>query len=100
MREMKVRQETSELELSLYQQKLLEAVAAAETSCHRINVRSAMDSLCRDQHTNAVLSLVSGCWEGGTALADILFGKVSQAESFQLTFPIMIPMIPEFTDYS
>lgn len=51
-------------------------------------------------HTNAVLEAWYPGAEGGTALADILFGKVSPSGKLPVTFYYDTDDLPEFTDYS
>lgn len=59
-----------------------------------------MDLRYADQHTNAVLEAWYPGAEGGTALADILFGKVSPSGKLPVTFYYDTDDLPEFTDYS
>lgn len=89
------------LELPLCQQKLLEAVATAGKPVVTVLMSgSAMDLRYADQHTNAVLEAWYPGAEGGTALADILFGKVSPSGKLPVTFYYDTDDLPEFTDYS
>lgn len=89
------------LELPLCQQKLLEAVATAGKPVVTVLMSgSAMDLRYADQHTNAVLEAWYPGAEGGTALADILFGKVSSSGKLPVTFYYDTDDLPEFTDYS
>ena len=89
------------LEFPLCQQKLLEAVAAAGKPVVTVLMSgSAMDLRYADQHTNAVLEAWYPGAEGGTALADILFGKVSPCGKLPVTFYYDTDDLPEFTDYS
>ena len=89
------------LELPLCQQKLLEAVATAGKPVVTVLMSgSAMDLRYADQHTNAVLEAWYPGAEGGTALADILFGKVSPSGKLPVTFYYDTDDLPEFIDYS
>ena len=61
---------------------------------------SAMDLRYADANTNAVLQAWYPGAEGGTAVADILFGKVSPSGKLPVTFYKDTADLPEFTDYS
>ena len=89
------------LELPGCQQRLLQAVAAVGKPVITVILSgSAMDLRYADANTNAVLQAWYPGAEGGTAVADILFGKVSPSGKLPVTFYKDTAELPEFTDYS
>ncbi len=89
------------LRLPHCQQRLLRAVA--ETGKPVVTVLmsgSAIDLRYADGHTNAVLQAWYPGAEGGTAVADILFGRRSPGGKLPVTFYHDTEGLPEFTDYS
>ncbi len=93
-----------DLQLPACQRRLCEKVIAAakEKGINVIAVNnsgSAIDLSFLHENADAVLQ----CWysgeEGGTALADVLFGKVNPSGKLPLTF-YKDGDLPEFTDYS
>ena len=50
--------------------------------------------------TNAILQAWYPGAEGGTAVADVLFGRVSPSGKLPVTFYKDTSDLPEFTDYS
>ena len=59
-----------------------------------------MDLRYADAHTNAILQAWYPGAEGGTAVADVLFGRVSPSGKLPVTFYKDTSDLPEFTDYS
>lgn len=55
---------------------------------------------CADEHCNAVLQQFYSDAEGGAALADILFGKVSPSGRLPVTFYRSTDDLSPFEDYS
>lgn len=82
------------------QRKLVEAVLATGTPTVLVlNVGSAIDLSMYEEKANAILH----CWysgaQGGRALADILFGKVSPCGKLPVTL-YYDGGLPDFSDYS
>ena len=66
-----------------------------------VNVSGSCISLVRqDEECAAVIQCFYPGAEGGHALADILFGKVSPSGRLPLTFYRSADDLPDFTDYS
>ncbi|MGN0164056.1 MAG: glycoside hydrolase family 3 C-terminal domain-containing protein, partial [Candidatus Ornithomonoglobus sp.] len=61
---------------------------------------SAMDMRAADEKCAAILQAWYPGGEGGTAVADILFGKFSPSGKLPVTFYNSTDDLPEFTDYS
>ena len=89
------------LEFPGCQQRLLEAVVAVGKPVITVVLSgSAMDLRYEDAHTNAILQAWYPGAEGGTAVADVLFGRVSPSGKLPVTFYKDTSDLPEFTDYS
>ena len=87
------------LELPAPQRKLLKM--ALETGKPVVIVLAAGSSMnLHADRANAVLQVWYPGECGGTALADILFGKVSPSGKLPVTFYESTDALPEFTDYS
>ena len=61
---------------------------------------SAMDLRYAHEHCAAVLQAWYPGARGGTAVADVLFGRVSPSGKLPVTFYASADELPEFTDYS
>ncbi len=86
-----------DLELPLSQRKLLDAVL--KTGKPVVTLVAAGSAL-RVEEGNAILYAWYPGQAGGTAAADILFGKVSPSGRLPLTFYHSVEELPDFTDYS
>jgi beta-glucosidase len=90
-----------DLELPGLQQQLLEAVVAVGRPVVVVLVSgSALAVNFAEQHASAVLQAWYPGEEGGSALADVLFGDVSPAGRLPVTFPRSSADLPPFEDYS
>jgi len=89
------------LELTGLQQQLLEAVVAVGKPVVVVLVAgSALSLTFAEQHVAALLQAWYPGEEGGTALADVLFGDVSPAGRLPVTFPRSLCDVPAFEDYA
>jgi beta-glucosidase len=61
---------------------------------------SALAVTWAEEHADAIVQLYYPGEEGGTALADVLFGSYSPAGRLPLTYPRSLDDVPPFTDYS
>ena len=86
-----------DLELPACQRKLLDAVIATGKPVVTI---ICSGSALRVEEGNAILQAWYAGQAGGTAAADILFGKVSPSGRLPVTFYHSADELPEFTDYS
>lgn len=86
----------NDLELPDAQRRLLDAVLAAGKPVVTV---VAVGSALRVEEGNAVLCAWYPGQAGGTALADILFGKISPAGRLPVTFYPGIEELPDFCDY-
>lgn len=94
-----------DLEFPPSQQKFYETVqktaVASKTPIIFVNCTgSAMNLSAQDADCAAVLQAFYPGAEGGTALADILFGKVSPSSKLPVTFYKSVDDLPPFEDYS
>ncbi len=90
-----------DLNLTGLQQRLLEEIVAlGKPTVLVVLAGSALSITWAEKHVNAIIDAWYPGEEGGTAIADVLFGKVSPAGRLPVTFPRSIEDVPSFTDYS
>jgi len=91
----------NDIELPRSQKKLLEEVLKVGKPVIFVNVSGSCVNLSRaDEACNAVLQVFYPGAEGGNAVADILFGKVSPSGKLPVTFYRSTDDLPDFRDYS
>jgi beta-glucosidase len=89
------------LELPGLQQQLLEAVLAVGKPVVLVLVAgSPLSPPLADERAAAIIQAWYPGQEGGSALAEVLFGDVSPAGRLPVTFPRSIADVPPFEDYS
>jgi len=89
------------LELTGLQQQLLEAVVAVGKPVVVVLVAgSALAVNFAERHASAIVQAWYPGEEGGSALADVLFGDVSPAGRLPVTFPRSLADVPAFEDYA
>ena len=90
-----------DLNLTGLQQRLLEEIVAlGKPTVLVVLAGSALSITWAEEHVNAIIDAWYPGEEGGTAIADVLFGNVSPAGRLPITFPRSIEDVPSFTDYS
>ncbi|MEI8095503.1 MAG: glycoside hydrolase family 3 C-terminal domain-containing protein [Spirochaetales bacterium] len=90
-----------DLEWPQVQRELFEAVRATGKPLVVVNVSgSCVNLTAADQKANAVVQCFYPGAEGGNALADVLFGKVSPSARLPVTFYRSIADLPPFEDYA
>lgn len=89
------------LELPEVQKRLIEAVAAIGKPTVFVNVSGSCVNLeYADKSFDAVIQYFYPGAEGGAALADVLFGRVSPSGRLPVTFYRSTDDLPDFADYS
>ncbi len=89
------------IELPAVQEKLLEAVAATGKPLVVVLMNgSALAVDWAKQHANAIVEAWYPGEEGGTAIANVLTGKVNPAGRLPITFYASTKDLPPFDDYS
>ena len=89
------------IELPAVQQTLLEKLAATGKPLVVVNMSgSAVAMPWADAHANAILQAWYGGQAAGTAVADVLFGKVNPAGRLPVTFYRATADLPAFEDYA
>jgi beta-glucosidase len=89
------------LDLTGLQQKLLESVTALGKPTVLVLISgSALAMNWAQEHVGAIVQAFYPGGEAGTAIADVLFGKVSPAGRLPITYPKSLADVPTFTDYS
>ena len=90
-----------DIELPIPQKRLFDAVMAVGKPTVFINVSGSCVSLCdQDEKCDAVIQCFYPGAQGGNAIADILFGKVSPSGRLPVTFYRSTDELPPFRDYS
>ncbi len=90
-----------DLELTGLQQRLLEEITTlGKPTVLVLLAGSALNLNWAHDHVGAIVDAWYPGEEGGTAIADVLFGKVSPAGRLPVTFPRSIADVPPITDYS
>jgi beta-glucosidase len=90
-----------DLELPGLQQQLLEVVAGAGKPVVLVVISgSALNLGWADKHVSAIVQAFYPGQEGGSALAEVLFGDVSPAGRLPVTFPRSLSDLPAFHDYA
>lgn len=90
----------SDLKLTGLQQRLMEEIVALGKPVVLVLMAgSPMDISWAQEHVGAILDVWYPGPFGGTALADVLFGKVSPAGRLPVTFPKAIADVPAFANY-
>lgn len=91
----------STLDLPVSQKVLVDEILQLGKPTVFVNVSGSCINLTKaDQECNAVLQVFYPGAEGGKAVADILFGKVSPSGRLPVTFYRSDKDLPPFTDYS
>lgn len=90
-----------DIELPDIQKKLIEKIVALGKPIIFVNVSgSCMNLTYEDENCDAVIQCFYPGAEGGNALADIIFGKVSPSGRLPVTFYKSTDDLPPFEDYS
>lgn len=90
-----------DLELPDVQKKLFDLILETGTPIVFVNVSGSAVNLCeQNKNCAAILQCFYPGAEGGNALADILFGKVSPCARLPVTFYNSADDLPPFEDYS
>lgn len=90
-----------DIEFPAPQKTLIEKIAALNKPTVFVNVSgSCMNLSFADEHFDAVLQCFYPGAEGGNALADILFGRVSPSGRLPVSFYRTLDDYPDFEDYS
>lgn len=90
-----------DLQLTGLQQRMMEEIVAlGKPTVLVLLAGSALGITWAEQHVNAIMDAWYPGEEGGTAIADVLFGAVSPAGRLPITFPRSVDDVPPFTDYS
>jgi beta-glucosidase len=90
-----------DLRLPGLQQRLLEEVVAVGKPTVLVMVSgSALDLTWAEEHAGAIIQAFYPGQEGGTALAEVLFGDRSPSGRLPVTFPRSVADLPPFIDYA
>ncbi len=91
----------TDLNLTGLQQRMMEEIVAlGKPTVLVLLAGSPMSITWAEEHVGAIIDAWYPGGEGGAAIADVLFGKVSPAGRLPITFPKSIADVPTFTDYS
>ena len=89
------------IELPKVQQEMVKALkATGKPVVYVVCTGSALALNWEDANVDAILNAWYGGQEGGTAVADILFGDYNPAGRLPITFYKSVDQLPDFEDYS
>ena len=89
------------LDLTGLQQRLLESVVALGKPVVLVLINgSPLNLAWADEHVGAMVEAWYPGQAAGTAIADVLFGRVNPAGRLPITFPRSLADVPEFTSYA
>ena len=89
------------IELPAVQQKMIKAlVATGKPVVYVVCTGSALALNWENEHVPAILNAWYGGQEGGTAVADVLFGDYNPAGRLPITFYKSIDQLPDYLDYN
>lgn len=89
------------IEIPQVQRELVQALkATGKPVVYIVCTGSALALNWEDQHLDAILNAWYGGQEGGTAVADVLFGDYNPAGRLPVTFYKSVNQLPDFEDYS
>ena len=89
------------IEIPAVQKEMVKAlVATGKPVVYVVCTGSALALNWENDHVNAILNAWYGGQEGGTAVADVLFGDYNPAGRLPITFYKSVDQLPDFQDYS
>jgi beta-glucosidase len=89
------------LDLTGLQQRLLEEIVALGKPTVLVLISgSALNLTWANENVGAIVQAWYPGQAGGTAIADVLFGKYNPAGRLPITFPKSLADVPDFADYS
>ena len=89
------------IEIPAVQKEMVKAlVATGKHVVYVVCTGSALALNWENDHVNAILNAWYGGQEGGTAVADVLFGDYNPAGRLPITFYKSVDQLPDFQDYS
>ncbi len=96
----KEERDRTDIDLSIYQQELNQAVYRANPKLALVLISSIPFAInWEKEHIPAIAMLATGSMELGHGLADVLFGKASPAGRLSMTWYKDLSQLPEMNDY-
>ncbi len=96
----KEERDRTDIDLSIYQQELIQEVYRANPKLALVLVSSIPFAINWEQeHIPAIVMMATGSMELGNALADVLFGKASPAGRLSMTWYKDLSQLPDMNDY-
>lgn len=91
----------TDIEIPAVQRRMAQALeATGKPLVYVVCTGSALALTWEDAHADAILNAWYGGQEGGTAVADVLFGDYNPAGRLPITFYRSADQLPDFQDYS
>lgn len=90
-----------DIEIPAVQKEMIKALeATGKPVIYVVCTGSALALNWENEHVDAILNAWYGGQEGGTAVADVLFGDYNPAGRLPVTFYRSVDQLPDFQDYS